>query len=101
MIWAQGACAGSCCSRAYRVNSVLGEVYDIRKEINRLYVIEDNTRAEWDFFVHTGVLDSLNKGDRVRVYFQSPRMPVVSVKKMTPVEYKEDGQNQGYLYKGK
>ena len=79
----------------------MGEVYDIRKEINRLYIIEDHTRAKWDFFVHTRVLDSLNKGDRVRVYYQSPRLSVISVKKMTPVEYKEEGQNQGYILKEK
>ncbi|OGX30104.1 MAG: hypothetical protein A2705_03710 [Omnitrophica WOR_2 bacterium RIFCSPHIGHO2_01_FULL_52_10] len=61
LLWAQGVWADSCCFRDYRNKSVLGEVYDIRKESNRLYIIEDHTRAKWDFFVHTRVLDSLKE----------------------------------------
>ena len=61
LLWAQGTGADSCCSLDSRRRNVLGEVYDIRKEINRLYIIEDHTRAKWDFFVHTRVLDSLKE----------------------------------------
>ena len=46
LIRAQGLWAGSCCLVDYRKKNVLGEVCDIRKDINRLYVIEDNTRTK-------------------------------------------------------
>lgn len=95
------AWAGSCTHERCRVKNVTGEVYNIRKDFNRLYIIDETTREKWDFFVHTDVLDSLNNGDRVRVYYQSPRLPVTSVQKMTPVEYNEQGQNAGYIYKAK
>lgn len=102
---AMGVCAvnetsadsGSC--RGHRTRNIVGEVYDIRESANRLYVVTDITREKWNFFVHTAVLHSLKKGDRVRVYFPCGQSLALSVQKMTPVAYKENGENRGYILK--
>lgn len=38
-------------------------------------------------------------GERVRVRYESRTALVEWIKKMTPVEYRKDGQNAGYIYK--
>ena len=78
---------------------ITGKVSKINLEINRLYVVDETTKEVYDFFVHDNDLKSLKVGDEVRVYYQSLKFPALHVEKMTPMEYKEKGQNKGYLYK--
>ncbi len=87
--------------QTYRRMNVVGTVEEVNAEISRLYIIEEGTSERWDFFVHPNILKDFKKGDYVRVYFGSLKLPAISVKKMTPLEYQAQGQNKGYLYKGK
>ncbi len=81
--------------------SIMGKVSQIKERSNRLYVIDNLTEREWDFFVHDNVFKSVKTGDYVRVYFNCPRFPALSVQKMTQVEYAPEGKNKGYLLKRK
>ena len=65
--------------------SVTGEVQKVDLDINRLYVKDEITKEGMDFFVDENTLKPLNRGDRVRVYYECPQLPAISVKTMTPV----------------
>ncbi|OGX07051.1 MAG: hypothetical protein A2Z88_03085 [Omnitrophica WOR_2 bacterium GWA2_47_8] len=89
--------AASCICEDCAMKDVVGKISRIKPATNRIYIIDERTKEEWDFFVHTNILKSFNPGDRVRVYYQCRQAPAVSVKKMTPVAHEEKGPNQGYL----
>ena len=44
-------------------------------------------------------LERFHKGDEVRIYYRMADDVIENMKKMTPVEYKKEEQNQGYLFK--
>ena len=50
-------------------------------------------------FVFLGATDQLKLGDRVRIFYRVRDGFIEDIKKMTPVEYKKDGQNTGYIFK--
>ena len=65
---------------------------------NYLYLIEDP-----DGFIRRFLYDvrgnTFKAGDRVRIYYSTFRNTIELIKLMTPLEYKEDGQNLGYITK--
>jgi len=83
----------------YPAKNIVGTVQKVRPDLCRLYVIEENTQQVWDFFVHSSILEKFKEGERVRVYFESLKLPATSVQKMTPVKYHKQSQNQGYLHR--
>ena len=44
-------------------------------------------------------IGKFHRGDRVRVYYRLLDNYIESIKRMTPVEYKKQGQNLGYIFK--
>ena len=91
--------AADCISNHCRpYKNIVGTVQKIRLDISRIFILDEDTKRVWDFFVHSNLLRNFKEGDRVRIYYESIRLPAVSIKKMTPVEYDEKTQNEGILY---
>lgn len=75
--------------------SVVGE---IQAKGRNSVTIRDEQDKRLKRFTCLEDLSGFQEGQRVRIYY-SPGDFVESIKQMTPVEYKPDGQNLGYLLK--
>ncbi len=65
---------------------------------NTIDVVDERDHALRRFVYMFGT-GGFEKGERVRVYYQVGSNIAQSIKKMTPVEYNQDGQNAGFLFK--
>ncbi|MDP2652908.1 MAG: hypothetical protein Q8Q08_02630 [Candidatus Omnitrophota bacterium] len=81
--------------RRPRMESVVGIIQKIGR--NDIEIIDENDQWRKRFIVLIGT-EPLQAGDRVRIYYRSGKY-AESIQKMTPLEYKKDGQNLGYLYR--
>lgn len=76
-----------------------GKATGIIKDIKRnTIVIYDEQERELRSFVYvSGDIKDFQIGERVRIYYTLPGNIAETVKKMTPLEYKKEGQNLGYF----
>jgi hypothetical protein len=79
------------------VQSLRGILADIHYGHRTITLQEEFTQLERTFHCPWGRIDHLKTGDEVRVYFRHGRREALSVQKMTPLEYRQKGQNKGYL----
>lgn len=80
-----------------KILNIRGTLVDINYKHHNLTIEEEFTKLTRRFYVPFKPIDQLKLGDEVRVYYRPGTHEAISVKKMTPVEYKKDGQNKGYL----
>lgn len=73
---------------------VTGEI--IRVEGTTVVVKDEQGVDTYRFFAHSHLLEDLQAGDRVRVYYDRPGRTLTSIKKMTPVEC-GPGRNAGNI----
>src|SRR3989338_6582861 len=90
------SCIGDDC-RPHK--NIVGTIQKIRLDISRIFVLDEDTDRVWDFFAHSNLLKRFKEGERVRIYYVSIRLPVVSIKKMTPLKASGGNQNQGFIFK--
>lgn len=62
-----------------------------------LHVTDERTRNKQSFFAARGRLKTLKTGDRVRIYYYCGSHTLLSLKKMTPVEFDAETSNRGYI----
>ncbi len=67
---------------------------------NILSVLDEHDK-QMKRFVYIDNQNEFKKGDRVRIHYDTLGNLVVTIKKMTPVEFKKEGQNLGYILKKK
>ena len=96
-IYAQDVYAGNCSCKIQK--NVAGTIQKIRLDISRIYIWDEDAGRVWNFFVHSNALKNFKEGERVHVYYESLGLPALSIKKMTPLEFDSEKQNQGYLFK--
>ena len=74
----------------------------IIQKVNRnMITIEDERDHQIRNLIRPGIEHEFKVGDYVRVYYRTNGNIIDTIKKMTPVEYKKEGQNRGYISKGK
>ena len=83
------------CTR--RLETIVGTIEGMRR--NTLEIRDEQGRQVKSFVYFPADPNQFHKGDRVRIYFRCRDGFIESIKKMTPVEYKKEGQNAGYLLK--
>ncbi len=77
---------------------VVGTIQKIERNILSIYDEHDKTLKRLVYVNNRG---EFKAGDRVSIFYQKKGNLIESVKKMTAVDYKEDSQNLGYLFKKK
>ena len=83
------------CTR--RLETIVGTIEGM--PLNILEIRDEQDRQVKSFVYFPADPNQFHKGDRVRIYFRCRDGFIESIKKMTPVEYKKEGQNTGYLLK--
>ena len=78
-----------------------GRVVEINPNYNNLTIEDESDKLKRYFYVPFKTIDHLKVGDEVRVYFRPGTREAYSVQKMTPVEYRNEGQNKGYLLRAR
>ena len=79
------------------VTSLRGRLAAINHQHRTITIEEEFTKLTRTFYVPWNKIDHLKAGDEVRVYSYSGHYEALSVQKMTPVEYRQEDQNKGYL----
>ncbi len=79
-----------------RQEMLVGTIQSVHR--NNIVIINEDTKLPVEF-VYLGRKIKLAKGDKVRIYYRRRGQIIDIIKKLTPVEYKADGQNKGYFLK--
>ena len=79
-----------------KTQSVTGTIKTI--EGNYLYLIDEPDRFVRRF-IYDGRGNIFKPGDRVRIHYPVFRNVIELIKLMTPLEYKKNGQNLGFIKK--
>jgi len=83
----------------YRLSArlnLVGKIIEIKPRINLVYIENILDKHVNYFYIPSYRLSKLEEGDEVRIYYYYGSREVLSVVKMTPLEYGE-GQNKGYI----
>ncbi len=80
------------------LETVFGIVEEIN--LNSIEIYNKNDKC-LKIFVNVSNMDGFHKGDRVRIDYWVTGNVVEHIKKMSSLEYKEKGQNLGYILKEK
>ncbi|VAX35854.1 hypothetical protein MNBD_UNCLBAC01-1048 [hydrothermal vent metagenome] len=83
------------------IQNMIARVERINIKQNFLYVINEQTLNTNSFFVARRLLQSLKKGDRIRIYYRCGNNALISFKKMTVIKYNKETSNRGYILKKK
>ena len=83
------------CTR--RLETIVGTIEGIR--LNTLDIRDEQDRQVKSFVYFPADSNQFRKGDRVRIYFRCRDGFIESIKTMTPVKYKKEGQYAWYLLK--
>ena len=87
--------------RSGPIHSLRGTLTEVNYRSREIRLRDDITKLTRRFYVFSKPISRFKKGDEVRVYFRSGKNEVLSIVKMTPVEYIEEKQNKGYLLRAK
>jgi len=74
--------------------SVTGTIVEWKR--NRIVIINDQSVRKEAYIIFSNDKDGLKVGDRVRIYYRDRRTPVISIKKLTSLQFTED-QNLGII----
>ncbi|MEI7998563.1 MAG: hypothetical protein WCH62_03550 [Candidatus Omnitrophota bacterium] len=100
LIWPTAVFAAETLSYSHHPNirdrRVVGTIKEINRNIITIYDEEDKILRR---LVEVGKIEGIQVGDRVSIYYFVNGGVVENIKKMRFVEYKEDGQNLGYMFK--
>ncbi|HOW35241.1 MAG TPA: hypothetical protein PL155_02345 [Candidatus Omnitrophota bacterium] len=86
------------------INSIRGQgkatgvIKDIKR--NTITIYDEEERELRSFIYVSSDIKEFQAGERVRIYYTLPGNIAEVVKKMTPLEYKKEGQNLGYFSGG-
>jgi hypothetical protein len=64
---------------------------------NTIDIFDEKLRMDRRF-TYFGSQRELQVGERVRIFFDPDSRVVRIIKKITPLEYRQDGQNLGYIH---
>ena len=78
------------------VNSVIGTIQDRSRNTIEIYDERDKRIKRFIYLTDRGQFKS---GERVRLYYYPINRVVQNIKRETPVQYRENGQNSGYILK--
>jgi len=69
---------------------------------HRMIKVQQEFHKHWRiFYVLNGRIGHLQVGDEIRVYYYPGSREALGVQKMTPLEYRKEDQNKGYLLRNK
>ncbi len=77
--------------------SIVGTIEGL--QLNTMDILDEQDKELKSFVYFCDRPEHFQKGDQVRIYFRCRDGFIESIKKMTPVKYKKDGQNAGYILK--
>jgi hypothetical protein len=80
------------------IDSVVGTIQGFSRNTIEFY---DEVKKENRRFIYLVNLGDFKVGDRVRLYYYPSNGVVQNLKRMTPVEYIKNRQNEGYILKEK
>ena len=78
----------------FNPQNTTGTITQIRK--HKISIIEDGSHKKITFLYMRRDIDRFQSGERVRIYFRKRYEPVISIKKLTLLEYKRN-QNLGFI----
>jgi hypothetical protein len=76
-------------------NWTVGTIQSLSR--NTVEILDEKLNQERRF-VYFGNLQEFKVGERVRIIFDPENSVVKTIKKITPLEYRQDGQNLGYVH---
>ena len=80
------------------IDSIVGTIQGFSRNTIEFY---DEVKKENRRFICLMNFENFNVGSRVRLYYYPASNVVQNLKRMTPVEYIKNRQNEGYIFKEK